>query len=100
MSYSGKDRIGDRVRSRKAELFVHYDSSKELIFASDASPYGVGAVLSHKLEDGREQLIAYASRPIPTPERNYSQLNNEELAIVFRVKNFTSIYMEDNIHKH
>ena len=47
---------------KSAELLIHYDSSKELLLACDASPCGVGAVLSHKLEDGSERPISYASR--------------------------------------
>ena len=34
------------------ELLVLFDPNKELILASDASDYGVGAVLSHKMPDG------------------------------------------------
>ena len=73
---------------KSAELLVHYDSSKELLLACDASPYGVGEVLSHKFEDGSERPIAYASRTLTTAERNYGQLDKEGLAIVFEVKKF------------
>ena len=69
-------------------LLVHYDSTKPLVLACDASDYGIGAVLSHTMDDNQERPIAYISRTLTSAEKHYSQLEKEGLAIIFAVKKF------------
>ena len=71
-----------------AQILTHFDSDKPLVLACDASPYGVGAVLSHVVDGNKEKPIAYASRSLSTAERKYSQLDKEALAIVYGVTRF------------
>ena len=52
---------------KSSRVLVHFDSTLPIILSCDASPYGVGAVLSHKMPDG-ERPIAFASRTLTAAE--------------------------------
>ena len=40
---------------RSGRVLTHFDDSLPLVFACDASPYGLGAVLSHRMPNGEEK---------------------------------------------
>ena len=67
---------------------MRFDPDKPPLLACDASPYGVGAVLSHQMKDGSERPIAFASRSLSPAETNYSQLDKEGLSLIFGVTKF------------
>ena len=68
-------------------LLVHFDPGRKLAISCDASPYGIGAVLSHVYEDGTDRPIAYASRSLAPAEKKFLQIG-KGLAVVWGVKKF------------
>ncbi|XP_028408174.1 uncharacterized protein K02A2.6-like [Dendronephthya gigantea] len=65
-----------------------YDPNRPTTLTVDASPVGLGAVLSQTQVNGQERCIAYASRSLSPVETRYSQTEKEALAAVWGCERF------------
>lgn len=70
------------------DVLVHYNPDLKLNLYVDASPFGLGACLTHTYDDGSERPIVYASRTLSVAKQKYSRIDKEALAIYFGVKKF------------
>lgn len=59
----------------------------QFVVDTDASNWGIGAVLS-QVQGGKERMIAYYSRALSKPERNYCVTRHELLAVVAGLRHF------------
>ena len=73
-------------------VLTHFDDRLPLVLACDASPYGLGAVLSHRTAEGEEKPVGFASRTLTKAESNYSHLDKESYMVL---RNFTNIFIVD-----
>lgn len=80
--------IKAKIEFESSKILVPFNSKLPLILATDASPYGVSAVLSHIYPDGTERIIQCASNSLTDTQKKYAQINKEAYAIIFGVKKF------------
>ena len=66
---------------------MHYDHTLPLYLSCDASSYGVGAVLSHKMNE-QFRPVAFASCSLTSAQKTYFQIEKEVFSIIFGLKRF------------
>ena len=80
------EKLKEMLCSNKVLTF--YDPEKCVKLDTDASSYGLGAVLSHVDSEGNERPIEFISRTLSEAEKRYSQIDKEALGIVWAIKRF------------
>ena len=73
-----------KVALTTAPILGYADYTQPFVVETDASHLGLGAVLSHD-QNGRRVVIGFASRRLRPPERQYSAMKLEMLALKWAV---------------
>ena len=76
-----------KERLARAETLGYFEKHAPTQVIADASPVGLGAVLTQKQKNG-PRVICYASRGLTDTERRYSQTKKEALALVWACQKF------------
>ncbi|XP_033231637.1 uncharacterized protein K02A2.6-like [Belonocnema kinseyi] len=63
------------------KILVQFDPTKKIVLTTDASPYGISAILSHIDENNLDRPVCYASRTLTPAEKNYAHIEKEEVDI-------------------
>lgn len=80
----------DKVMSalQKSTTMAYFDTSRPTELLVDASPVGLGAVLTQETEPGVWAPLAFASKALTATETRYSQIEREALAIKWACNHF------------
>jgi len=76
-----------KLKLTSAPVLAMPSNDGHYILDTDASDIGLGAVLS-QVQDGEERVIAFASRTLQKPEKNYETTRKELLAVTYGLKQF------------
>ena len=77
---------------------AHYNPNHETKLSTDASAYGLGAVLTQKQTNDQWRPIAYASRALSPTEQRYAQIEKEALGITWASERFSDYLIGLNFH--
>ena len=76
-----------RLISREPVL-SYFDTQLPTELTVDASPVGLGAILSQTTPSGEQKIVAFASKALNPTEQRYSQFEREALAVLWSCDHF------------
>ena len=82
-----------------APLLAYPTATGKLILQTDASLFGIGGILSQE-QDGKEVVIAYASKTLTKAQQNYCTTMRELYAVVYFVRYFKHYLMGRHFDIH
>ena len=92
-----------KTLASNSALLTHFDPKLPLVLTTDASPYGIGCCLSHKVQvDNKTRLkpIAYASASLKDSQKNYSQIDREGLGVYWGINHFRQYLLCKDFELH
>ena len=78
-------------------ILEYPDFEADFVLETDASIQGLGAILSQPKQDDKLHPLAYASRSLSNPERNYSITELETLGVVWAIQHFRAYLYGHNV---
>ena len=81
-----------------APVLSLYNANRETTLSTDASSYGLGAVLLQKQPDGELRPVAYASRAMSGVEQLYAQIEKEALATTWECERYSDLLIVKTFH--
>ena len=69
-------------------VMAYFDINKQTELWVDASPIGLGAILSQVDKHGTRRNVCYASKALTDTEQRYSQIEREALAVTWAIERF------------
>ena len=75
-----------KTRLTTKPILIRPNFDQRFVPHTDASDFGLGAVLAQEVAGKREGAVAYLSRSLTQAERNYDTTEREALAVVWAVK--------------
>ena len=73
-----------KLEVRSTPTLAQYDPNKKTIISSDASSFGIGAVLFQMQDDGQNKAVPYSSRSL-----RYAQVEKEALTATWASERFS-----------
>ena len=67
---------------------AYFDPRKKTTLTVDASPTGLGGILSQQDDRGEVHVVAYASKALSDVETRYSQTEREALAVIWACEHY------------